>query len=476
MAETNPNYRSNLKKIMIISTFGGLLFGYDTGVVNGALPFMAAPDQLNLDPLQEGMVVSALLIGAAIGALTGGRLSDIQGRKRNILTLSVIFFLATLGCSLAPDFHIMLISRFVLGLAVGGASTTVPAYLAEISPAETRGRMVTQNELMIVSGQFLAFVINAIIAVVMEGNPHVWRYMLAVAAVPAVALFLGIQYCPESPRWLASKGRMEDSLGVLKTIRDTVERAERELAEIKDILARAAQADSIQWAEINQAWVRRLLLIGLVLAAFTQTTGINSIMYYGSQVLTEAGLSRQAAIIANTLNGFISVVGTLIGIYLMKTMSRRKMLTIGFCGTTLSMFLISVAASTISEISMFPYVVLGLIMCFLFSMQSFIGPIFWLAISEIIPLRFRGFGMGFCVLFLWMTNFFISLSFPSLLANFGLETTFIIFAVIGVGSITFTRFFMPETMGKSLEEIEEQFRHCDRRVTQAVGKNLQRND
>ena len=149
MAESGE-YRSTLTRIMIIATLGGLLFGYDTGVVNGALPFMAAPDQLNLDPLQEGMVVSALLVGAAVGSFCGGRLADYQGRKTNIIWLSVIFFVSTLGCSLAPSFHVMLVSRFVLGLAVGGASVTVPAYLAEISPAERRGRMVTQNELMIV--------------------------------------------------------------------------------------------------------------------------------------------------------------------------------------------------------------------------------------------------------------------------------------------------------------------------------------
>ena len=146
MSDSSSTFRSNLRKIMIISTLGGLLFGYDTGVVNGALPFMAAPDQLNLGPLQEGMVVSALLVGAAIGSIGGGKLADIQGRKTNISLLSVIFFCATLGCAFSPSFEIMLVSRFALGLAVGGASVTVPAYLAEISPAETRGRMVTQNE------------------------------------------------------------------------------------------------------------------------------------------------------------------------------------------------------------------------------------------------------------------------------------------------------------------------------------------
>ena len=454
---------------MVIATLGGLLFGYDTGVVNGALPFMAAPDQLNLDPLQEGMVVSALLVGAAVGSFGGGKLADSQGRKKNILWLAMIFFGSTLGCSLAPNFYVMLVSRFVLGLAVGGASVTVPAYLAEISPAENRGRMVTQNELMIVTGQFLAFVINAIIAVAMDGSNHVWRYMLSVAAIPAVFLFFGIQSCPESPRWLISKGNNSDSLDILKKIRETEAKAIAELNEIQDTLAKAAKENAEALSEINQPWVRRIIYIGIGIACFTQLTGVNSIMYYGSQVLNEAGFSRQASIIANTLNGLASVVGTSTGIYLMKTMPRRRMLTIGFCGTTFSLLMISILAATISNIPIFPYLVLGCTVLFLLSMQGMIGPILWLSISEIIPLRFRGYGMGLCVLFVWVTNFIIGLLFPSLLANFGLQATFMIFAGIGLISITFTRLCVPETMGKSLEVIEHQFRNYNRQEIQSVG-------
>ena len=472
MAESSE-YRSTLTRIMIIATLGGLLFGYDTGVVNGALPFMAAPDQLNLDPLQEGMVVSALLVGAAVGSFCGGRLSDFQGRKKNILLLSIIFFIATLGCSLAPSFHVMLVSRFALGLAVGGASVTVPAYLAEISPAERRGRMVTQNELMIVTGQFLAFLINAIIAVAMEGENHVWRYMLSVAALPAVLLFFGIQSCPESPRWLVLKGRSIESLEVLKKIRATADKATQELKEIEETLEKAAKENAAALSEINQPWVRRIIYIAIGIACFTQCTGVNSIMYYGSQVLNEAGFSRQASIIANTLNGLASVVGTSTGIYLMKTMPRRRMLTTGFCITTFSLLMIAVLAMTMSGNPTFPYLVLGCTVLFLLGMQGFLGPILWLSISEIIPLRFRGYGMGLCVLFVWITNFVIGLFFPTLLSSFGLQTTFIIFAAIGLISITFTRLFVPETMGKTLEQIEHQFRNYNREEIQSVGTTLQ---
>ncbi|MBS4161626.1 sugar porter family MFS transporter, partial [Klebsiella pneumoniae] len=159
--------KSFLSTIILVSTFGGLLIGYDTGVVNGALPYMAEKDQLNLNAFTEGLVASSLLLGAALGAVFGGRLSDYVGRRKNIIFLAVLFFFATLGCTLAPNVSVMVFSRFMLGIAVGGASVTVPTYLAEMSPAEKRGRMVTQNELMIVSGQLLAFTFNAILGTTM---------------------------------------------------------------------------------------------------------------------------------------------------------------------------------------------------------------------------------------------------------------------------------------------------------------------
>ena len=196
-------------------------------------------------------------------------------------------------------------------------------------------------------------------------------------------------------------------------------------------------------------------------------------MYYGAQVLNEAGFSRQASIIANTLNGLASVIGTSGGIYLMKTLPRRRMLTIGFCITTFSLLMISVLAMTMSGTPAFPYMVLGCTVLFLLGMQGAIAPILRLSISEIIPLRFRGYGMGLAVLFVWVTNFVIGLFFPTLLDSFGLQVTFIIFAVIGVIAITFTRLFVPETMGKTLEQIEHQFRHYNRQEIQSVGTTLQ---
>lgn len=459
---------SYLRKIMIIATFGGLLFGYDTGVINGALPYMSAPDQLDLSPLREGMVVSVLLLGCAFGSLFGGKLADMQGRKRNIIMLAVIFFIAALGCSTAPNFHVMLCTRFLLGLAVGGASVTVPTYLAEVSLPEKRGRMITQNELMIVSGQFLAYILNAIIAIVLAGDPHVWRYMLAVCCVPDVFLFFGMLRLPESPRWLVSKGRISEALDVLKKTRSNEAAAIAELNDIQDIIKTSTK--TVSFNELNVPWVRRIIFIGIGIAAFSQLTGVNSIMYYGTQVLKQSGFSMQAALIANTLNGLTSVLATIFGIWLLTKINRRTMLLAGFTGTTTALFLLSVSSMILEGHPMFPYIVLALMVMFLASMQDCIGPILWLSLAEIIPLRFRDVGMGLCVLFDWVVNFTIGLFFPVLLSTLGLGATFCIFVVIGIAAIIFTKFFVPETRGKTLEQIEKEFKNYDRKTIQTAGK------
>ncbi|AIF52698.1 sugar porter family MFS transporter [Pelosinus sp. UFO1] len=457
--EIQPPSQSFLRTIMIISTFGGLLFGYDTGVINGALPYMSAPDQLNLTPLTEGLVVSSLLLGAALGSIVGGVLADKHGRRRNIIHLALMFFLAAIGCTLAPNVEIMVICRFLLGLAVGGASVTVPTYLAEMSLMENRGRMVTQNELMIVSGQFLAFVVNAIFGVMLGDAGHVWRYMLVVAALPAVVLYFGMLRMPESPRWLISKGKISEALQVLRRVRQSEEKAIAEFNEIQDNVEAEAQMGKATWKDLNLPWVRRLLVVGIGVAIASQCTGINTIMYYGTQILKDAGFSTKAALIGNTVNGLASVVSTSIGIWLIGKVRRRQMLLTGLAGTTLALFLIAMASMLMQGSPLLPYIVVGLTVMFLAFMQGAIGPILWLLLAEIFPLRLRGLGMGVCVLFVWITNFIIGFFFPALLSNFGLYITFFIFVAIGIISLIFVKMYVPETTGRTLEELESDFRN-----------------
>ncbi|KGL45510.1 sugar porter family MFS transporter [Listeria booriae] len=450
--------KAYLRLIAIISTFGGLLFGYDTGVINGALPYMSKAGQLNLTPAGEGIVASSLLFGAAFGAVFGGRLSDRNGRRKNLLMLAVVFFVATLGCTFAPNMAVMVVFRVILGLAVGGASVTVPTYLAEMSPTERRGRMVTQNELMIVTGQLLAFTFNAIIGTTLGEDGNVWRYMLVIATIPAVVLWFGMFILPESPRWLASKGKIGDALRVLQQIREQ-NVAEAELTEIKDNITAEAALDKATFKDLSVKWVRRILFIGLGIAVVQQITGVNSIMYYGTEILRDAGFGTEAALIGNIANGVISVLATFVGIYLLGKIGRRPMLITGLIGTTSALLLIGILSMLLQGTEALPYVVLSLTVTFLAFQQGAISPVTWLMLSEIFPQRLRGIGMGTTVFCLWITNFLVGFSFPILLAHVGLSITFFMFAVLGVFAILFVKKYLPETKGHSLEQIEYYFRN-----------------
>ncbi|MBL4968782.1 MULTISPECIES: sugar porter family MFS transporter [Bacillus] len=455
------NPRSSLQLIMISATFGGLLFGYDTGVINGALPFMARSDQLNLTPVTEGLVTSMLLLGAAFGALLCGKLADRYGRRKMILNLSFLFFLASLGTAFAPNVLTMVIFRFLLGLAVGGASSMVPAFLAEMAPYEKRGRMVTQNELMIVGGQFLAYVFNAILGVAMSDTGHVWRYMLVLCAIPALLLFASMLMVPESPRWLTSKGKKSEALRVLKLIRDE-KRAEAEFKEIQAAAVKDSNVEKASIKEFSTPWLRRLLWIGIGVAIVNQITGVNSIMYYGTQILQESGFGTKAALIANIGNGLISVIAVIIGIWLVGRVNRRPILMIGLSGTTTALLFIAIFSIVLDGSAALPYIVLSLTVLFLAFMQGCVGPVTWLVIAEIFPQKVRGLGSGISVFFLWILNFIIGFAFPIMLSSAGLSFTFFIFVALGILAIGFVYKFMPETKGRTLEELEEHFRSMDR--------------
>jgi major inositol transporter-like SP family MFS transporter len=448
-------HSKRLGLVAVVATFGGLLFGYDTGVINGALEPMK--DDLGLTSATEGFVVSILIFGAAIGALIGGRLADKYGRRSNILMLAVIFALGTLGCVLSPTWQVLALFRFVLGLAVGGASATVPVYLAEVSPVETRGSMVTRNEVMIVSGQFAAFVINAIIFNIWGEHDGVWRWMLLVAVLPAFALFFGMLKMPESPRWLTSQDRNDEALDVLKQIRSD-ERAEAEMDEVHRLAEEEKEAQTGGWADLAVPWIRRLVIIGIGLGVFQQFTGINSIMYYGSQLLEDAGFSAKAAIIANTANGLFSVLGITVGILLMNKVNRRTMLLVGFGLTTFFHLLVGLSAKFLPDSDIKPYFILLFVILFVFCMQATIGPLVWLLLAEIFPLKIRSFAMGVCVFCLWMANAVVAFGFPPMVDAVGIASSFFVFAALGVLALIFIYTMVPETRGVSLEEFEEEMR------------------
>lgn len=456
-----------IRLITLVSTIGGLCFGYDTGVISGALIFMK--NDLGLSPLQEGLVTSFLLFGAAIGSVGGGWLSDRQGRRKNILWVAVIFIFGALGTAIAWDMSSMIIARFILGLAVGCASVTVPIYISELARPSQRERLVTVNELMIVTGQFLAYSVNAAIVNFYPDMSHNWRLMLAIPALPGALLWIGMLVMPESPRFFVRKGQIDKAVAVLKTIRRP-EEVEQEIRDIQQV----SQAGAIQGRfidELKKRWVLQLILIGLMIVLATRVTGVNTIMYYAPTVLKATGLGDAAAVTGAVANGVVSILATLLGMLLIGRHSRRKMFFTGQIGVTLSLVLIGLSfklffhMETVDGVSGLQanfagasYIILALMLVFLTFMQGWIAPVFWLMLAEIYPLRMRGLGMGFAVFGLWIFDFIIQSVFPILLNNYGGGMTFGFFAGTNVIMLILLVKFLPETRGLTLEQIEQKFR------------------
>lgn len=444
-----------LDLITLVATLGGLLFGYDTGVINGALEPLI--QDLGLTPTTEGLVTSSLLVGAAFGAAIGGWLADRLGRKRAMLLIAVVFFTGTLGCVFAPDLSVMLPSRFILGMAVGAASVTVPVYLAELAPTERRGALSGRNELAIVFGQMLAFTINAIIFNVWGEHDHVWRIMLAICAIPAVMLFIGMLFQPESPRWLIDKGRLDQALAVLSQVRDH-ERAQAEIDEILRLKKEKPTHRTNRWGALKLPWVIKLMIAGVGVAMAQQLTGVNSIMYYGTQVLGQAGFSASAAIIANIANGAIAVIATALCLFVfIDRVSRRKLIIFGFIMVTLVHTMILIVALTMEASVARAWIMLALFVTFMFFVQLCLNAPIWVALSEMFPLHLRGLGMGISVFCMWIVNAGITLAFPIVVDLAGLQGMFGIFAVVNALLILFLWKTLPNTSDKSLEELEEFF-------------------
>ncbi|MCF2570693.1 sugar porter family MFS transporter [Brevibacterium sp. UCMA 11754] len=447
-------FRKRIGLISIVACFGGLLFGYDTGVINGALRPMS--QELGLTAVSEGVVTSSLVFAAAVGAVTCGKICDMIGRRRTIIFLALLFFLGTMFVVFAPGVTVLVIGRILLGLAVGGASIVVPVYLSELAPHEIRGSISGRNEVAIVSGQLAAFVVNAIIGNVWGHIDGIWRVMFAICAIPAVCLFIGMLRMPESPRWLVEHDRHEEALAVLMTVR-TEERARAELGAV-EVVADASTGDKrVGYRKfVFNKWLIRIVLVGMGVAVCQQLTGINSIMYYGQIVLIESGFAADAALIANIAPGIVAVLGGLFALYMMDRVDRRTTFIIGLSLTTTFHLLIGLCSKYMAEDNpLRAWVILALIVGFVASMQSFLNVAVWVWLAEVFPLPMRGVGIGISQLFGWGMNGVIALVFPSLVAGVGISGVFFIFAIVGVLALIFVATQVPETRGISLEKMEE---------------------
>lgn len=429
-----------------IITLGGFLFGYDTGIINGALPFLQS--DFHLSALAEGTVTGALTLGAALGAVTVGQLVDRFGRRRVLFVLALLFSVGSAGIAFSTSLGMLISFRAVVGLAVGAVSAVVPLYLAELAPAHARGAIVTRNQFMIVTGQLLSYATNAWLGNVYLENESIWRWMFALSILPALALFLGMFAVPESPRWLLLLGRQDDALVALQRLEGSA--GVQRLGEISASVSADTTVRTSTLADFFRSKkLLALLLVGAGIGITQQITGVNALMYYGTQVLRESGFDTDAALTANIANGLISVVGAALGLWIVGRLPRRLALTIGLGGTTGSL----VALALISGLAEGPsraWLVLLISVIFLVFQQGLVSPVTWVLMSEIFPAPASGVGMGTVTFASWLGNFAVSFTFPQVVAGIGLAPTFGIFAGLGILAILFTRIFVPETAGREL--------------------------
>jgi sugar porter (SP) family MFS transporter len=430
-----------------ISALGGLLFGYDIGVISGAILFVQK--QFSLSARMEEIVVSSVLLGSLAGAAAGGVLADRLGRRRLLIAAAIVFGLGGVGAALAPGTAWLILARVVAGVAIGVASFVAPLYISEIAPVEIRGKLVSINQLAITIGIVISYLVDYAFA-----GSGAWRGMFAVAVIPAAAFGIGLIFIPDSPRWLAGRGRLDQARAVLKKIRNP-DQASSELSDIQESLGRQKG----NWSELWSQVLRSAMIVGIGLAIAQQITGINTVIYYAPTIFKFAGLtSSSAAILASVGVGLVNVTLTVIAMQLIDRVGRRPLLLISLAGMAASLALLGLAFSLPQFKSVLGWVSIASLMAFVGSYALGLGPVFWLILSEIYPLRIRGRAMSVGTAVNWTGNLVVALTFLTLTKALGKPGTFWLFGVVTVAAWFFAFFLVPETKGKTLEQIEAYMR------------------
>jgi SP family galactose:H+ symporter-like MFS transporter len=440
-----PRTPGFVKLTAAIAALAGLLFGFDTGIISGAVLFIKS--EFHLTPLAEEFLVSAALIGAVCGCVLSGRVTDAIGRRSTILITAGIFSVGSIVSAIAPSVGLLIVGRLAVGLAIGVTSYTAPLYIGEIAPPNLRGGLVTLNQLAITVGILVSYVVDAFFA-----PDQSWRWMLASGVFPAVALEVGVVFLPESPRWLLLHGQRERATDTLARIRAT----EDNQAEINDILEHAETGYG-KITDLLQPRIVQVILLGAGLAVIQQVTGINTVIYYAPTIFQAAGFqSAQASIIATAGVGLVNVIMTIVAIPLVDRLGRRPLLLTSLTGMLVSLVLLSIGF-TLGGPALKWIGVLSLVV-YIASFAIGLGPVFWLLISEIFPLNIRGQAASIATTANWLSNFFVSLTFLSLLNSLGNVLTFLLYAALSAAGLWYCFALVPETKRVPLERIERNLR------------------
>lgn len=440
------NYRTKL--IFFLGALGGLLYGYDTGVISGALLFIK--NDIPLTSFTEGLVVSSMLVGAIFGSGASGPLSDKLGRRKLVFIIAIVFILGALILSFAQSMVILVIGRFIIGLAVGGSIAIVPVYLSEMAPTDTRGSLSSLNQLMITIGILASYLVNYAFA-----DAEAWRWMVGLAVVPSIILMAGVYFMPESPRWLLEHRSEKAARKVMAITRQQSE-IDKEIDEMKEII----HISESTWTVLKSVWLRPVLLIGCIFALLQQIIGINAIIYYAPTIFSQAGLGDATAILGTVGIGSVNVIVTIFAIMIMDKIDRKKLLITGNIGMVSSLLIMATLVWTIGlDSTVGAWIIVACLTMFIIFFAFTWGPILWIVLPELFPMRARGAATGIATLSLSIGSLLVAQLFPILTSVMGIEQVFLIFAAIGILAMIFVIKYLPETRGRSLEEIEVDLRN-----------------
>ncbi len=429
-----------------ISALGGMLFGYDTGVISGAILFIQ--QDFALSPALIEVVVSSVVLGAMLGAFAGGALTDRFGRRIVLIVTAALFAVGAIGTALASTVFWLVVGRVVVGMAIGVASFTAPLYISEISPVTLRGRFVSFNQIALTSGIVIAYFADYALS-----GTRGWRWMFGLAAVPSALLGIGMVFMPESPRWLVSHGHEDMGRSVLQHIRGTAA-VDDEVQEIRQSSVR----QSSSWSGLLGPSLRPAMIVGIGLALFQQVTGINTVIYYAPTIFQSAGFaSASVAILATAGVGIINVLMTVVALLLLDRVGRRPLLLIGMAGMVVSLAILG-TAFLFPDLPGLRWLAAGSLMLYVGSFAVGLGPVFWLLISEIYPVKIRGLAMSIATVANWGANLLVALTFLTLIQIMGRTGTFWLYGLVGIGACIFAYILVPETKGRSLEDIEAHWR------------------
>jgi len=449
-------------RVAAIAAIGGFLFGYDTGIISGALLYIKR--DFHAGPLEQETIVSVLLIGAAGGALLSGWLADKIGRKYTKVISGSVYVVGALGCAFAVNAPMLIGFRALLGFAVGTASFVSPMYISEVAPPKARGGLTSFNQLAVTTGIAVAYLINF----AFKGVTGDWRWMLGIAVVPGAALAVGMLTVPRTPRWLLEQGQEDDAGRALKRLRAGTDiDPDQELDEIRSSSQEAKQT-SIR--DLADPPVRKLLVVGLALAIFQQIVGVNTVIYYAPTILQQTGLGAGNAITQTLTVGLTNVVFTIAAILLLDRVGRRPLLITGtaVAGIALLGLAAYFAFGTLQRQT--PWLALASLLVFIAGYAIGLGPVFWLMISEVFPQRLRSKSMSVTTIANWLSNFAVSATFLTLAGAITRQGIFVLYAAMAAAAVAFFAWRVPETKGRTLEQIQQDVDSADRQAPQTGAK------